>query len=100
MAQDIIEMDAEQMTCPHCSKPVLMKWQMAYYELGQGSPQFIGLERATSAEALRIKTSPKRTIKTPPKPRPPRISFLARRGEEPPRRVSFTIGSPSKRRGK
>lgn len=83
MAVDVVEMEAEKMTCPHCNKPVLMRWQMAYYELGEGSPQFLGLEKAASAEALREKTYPKTK----------RISFLARREDQPPKRVSFTIQS-------
>ena len=58
MALDIIGMESVEMTCPHCGKKVLMRWQWADYGYGDGNPQFIGLEKAISVESLREKTYP------------------------------------------
>lgn len=52
MAQDVIEMEAEKMTCPHCGKPVLMRWQQAYYGGGESNAQFIGLEKDVPPKVL------------------------------------------------
>ena len=74
MARDIVEMEPKEFTCPHCGKPVLMKWQMADYGYGESNPQFIGLEKPPErfvhnpVTGSKYPVQSRSSIKNPPKP--------------------------------
>ena len=91
MALDIVPMKPEELVCPYCGKTVLLQWQEAYYGGGEFSPQFIGLEKAVPTDAIQVETLPVNTER-----RKKRVSFLARQGDQPPKRVSFTISRDTK----
>jgi len=50
VAQDIIPMEPKEAICPHCGKPVLVEWQLAYYADGGVEHQFLGLKVDEKAE--------------------------------------------------
>lgn len=88
-ARDIIEMDAWKAKCPCCNNDLEIEWQLAVYDYGNTSPQFVGLkctkqssyipyalraeesiDREFNNRKLLVSSHRKRKIKTPPKPRP------------------------------
>ncbi len=75
MAEDIVSMESWKAKCPNCGCKLEVEWQLAVYGEGGDSPQFVGLKQVKSV--------------------PRRLSFLARRGDQPSKRVRFT--TPCKR---
>lgn len=78
MAEDIVPMESWKAKCPCCGCGLEVEWQLAIYGEGGDSPQFIGLKQVKEA--------------------PRRLSFLARRGDQPSKRVRFTVRGSAKKR--
>lgn len=78
-------MEPWETECPCCGCKLELEWQLATYSDGGDSPQFIDLKQ------IEPKTihNPITGNDYPVHPR--RVSFISRRGEQPPRRVSFNV---------